>query len=562
MTPFATVRSILLAITIAAGTITAQVLPVKLYGGARSERAYALVQGSDQGFCLAGWTTSFGPGTPNASNVIVTKTDAAGVPLWSRMSVGTNTDEAYSMVRTSDNGYAITGWTRSYGPGTPNKNIFAIKLDPAGNQIWGWVYGGMQDEEAYSIIETRDSGFAITGWTASFGAQPMPNAFVLRLNRQGWPVWFRTYWGIPMHMEDEGHSIVETPDLGFAVAGRMKATTPNNYDPFLLKVDPMGRVQWAEIVPGVTDQEDGWSVALDVSGKLVVSGWTRSFGTNPGVSADAFVARFGLDGSLLWSSTFGWLRGDEQVLDDRSLVATSDGGSAISGLTTSVGPGIPNPNFLILKLNQNGQPMWCRSHPSPYWPGLQTDVGLPIIEQPGGGYAVAGYSDSYNLLGNGDDMVLSTFDLMGNRPVCTESQEPEVESLPWHEWQMVDSAYYISEDTMRLVPVVVRHDSVCYDTTSMGAEEMNHDQTWTMQRNGGELGLRVVRGMVELNIVRSGQLSVELLSISGRQVATLAQGDFTAGRHELGLPLNLAAGLYLVRAQAEGTAATTKAIIY
>jgi hypothetical protein len=538
--------------------MSAQVLPAKLYGGAQSERAYALVEAPDAGYCLAGWTRSFGPGTPNASNVLVTKTDAAGVPVWSRMSIGMNDDEAYSMVRTSDHGYALTGWTRSYGTGIPNKNIFAIKLDNAGNQVWAWVYGGSQDDEAYSIIETQDGGFAITGWTSSFGPQPTPNLFVLKLAPQGWPQWFCAYWAGPMHVEDEGHSIVQTPDQGFAVVGRMKATSPNQYDPFLLKLDPSGNVQWARVVPGQLDEDDAWSVAVDNMGRVLVAGWTRSFGTNPGVTADVFAAQFALDGSLLWSRTYGWPAGDEQVLDDRSLTATADGGCALSGLTTSVGPGIPNPNFLLLKLDANGVPMWCRSHPSPYWPGLQNDVALPMVEQAAGGYAVAGYSNSWNLLGGGDDMMLSTFDALGNRPVCTERQGAPVDSAPWLEWPMTGAACYVTEDTMRLVPVTVRHDSVCYDTASMGAKEMTTDQVRMTNRDG--LGMKVLRGKVELTLARTGRVAVHVFAADGRRAATLADREFGEGRHELALPLSLPAGTYLVRAETERTAVSAKAV--
>lgn len=551
--------SLILSVFVLLGTMSAQVLPVKLYGGAQSERAYALVQNRALGFCLAGWTRSFGPGTPNSSNVLVTKTDPAGIPVWSAMSVGMMDDEAYSMTNTFDQGYALTGWTRSYGPGIPNKNIFVAKLDSSGNQVWAWVFGGLQDDEAYSIVQTQDSGFAVTGWTASFGTTPMPNVFVLKLNSQGWPQWFRAYWGAQMQIEDEGHSIVQTPDMGFAVVGRMKASGPNQYDPFLLKLDPAGNVQWARVVPGALDEDDAWSVAVDHDHRLLVAGWTRSFGSHPGATADAFVARFGLDGSPIWSNTYGLPAGDEKVLDDRSLVATFDGGSAVSGLTTSMGPGLPNPNFLVLKLNANGVPMWVRSHPSPYWPGLQNDVALSMVEQAQTGYAVAGYSNSWNLLGGGDDMMFSTFDALGNRPVCAEEQRVQVESLPWIEWRFTGQSYYLSEDTMRLVRVTVRHDSVCYDTSHTGAREMTNDEA--RMTNPG-IGLRVSRGTVELNLAASGRASVRVLTMDGRLVASLADREFCAGRHLLALPLGLADGLYLVRCEAAGSAATAKVVCY
>ena len=96
--------------------LKAQVLPAMAYGGQEDERAFALVEATNQtGYVLAGWTKSFGAGVPAFSNVLIVKTDTAGIPLWARVSIGLFDDEAHSMNRTTDGGYAITGWTRSFG---------------------------------------------------------------------------------------------------------------------------------------------------------------------------------------------------------------------------------------------------------------------------------------------------------------------------------------------------------------------------------------------------------------------------------------------------------------
>ena len=61
--------------------LKAQLLPVMTYGGPDDERAYALVEATDcNGYVLAGWTKSFGPGTPNFSNALIVKVDSAGIP--------------------------------------------------------------------------------------------------------------------------------------------------------------------------------------------------------------------------------------------------------------------------------------------------------------------------------------------------------------------------------------------------------------------------------------------------------------------------------------------------
>jgi hypothetical protein len=547
---------IAVVLIVGVGVVFAQPLPVCLYGGPQDEQAHALVEGVDPGFCMAGWTKSYGVGTPAKSNVLVVKTDPAGLPMWSVVSTGADDEEALSMVRTHDLAYVLTGWTRSYGPGIPNKNIIVFKLGPTGALLWSRVYGGMADDEAYSIYETIDQGFVITGRTHSFGPAPQPNVFVMKLDPQGMIQWMRTYWMAPNHQEDEGLSIVQTPDTGYAVVGRAKVLGPAVYDPFLLKLDQAGNIQWVLTASGESGNDEARSVAVDMQANICVAGLTRSFGTNPGARDDMFLAQFTLGGAPIFSWTYGWSAGDEQVLDDRSLAATMDGGTVLCGPTTSVGPGIPNPNFLVLKLDPMGMPMWCRSHPSPYDPGLQSDVPLPMLELAGGGYAIAGWSDSYNNLGGGDDFHLATLDPMGNRPVCVEPQEPLLDSMPWGEWAMEDTVCRPEYDTMPFAPIEVLFDSICWDTTGVGIEQ------------GGGVRPRpalAVRGSgsgVELALVRSTVIEVQVFTPDGRQVVRLARREYAAGRHLLALPKRLTAGAYLVCVTGGGRSATAKIVRY
>ena len=40
----------------------------------------------------------------------------------------------------------------------------------ASSEMWSQTYGGTRSDAAYSLIETSDGGFAIAGYTESFGA--------------------------------------------------------------------------------------------------------------------------------------------------------------------------------------------------------------------------------------------------------------------------------------------------------------------------------------------------------------------------------------------------------
>jgi hypothetical protein len=105
---------------------------------------------------------------------------------------------------------------------------------------------------------------------------------------------------------------------------------------------------------------------------------------------------------------------------------------------------------------------------------------------------------------------------------------------------------------MRLVPVQVMCDSVCYeDTLPQGIEEPGKPAP-------GRLSLRVTEGMVELNLVAATRAVVSLYSADGRRVVVLATGELGAGRHELALPAGMSAGTYIVRADARLGSAAVK----
>jgi len=89
--------------------------------------------------------------------------------LWTKTFGGSNIDVGHSVQETNDGGYIIAGYTRSYGT-MSGRNIWLVKTDAQGSEEWNNAYGGNDDEEAYSVQQTSDAGYIIAGYTKSFGA--------------------------------------------------------------------------------------------------------------------------------------------------------------------------------------------------------------------------------------------------------------------------------------------------------------------------------------------------------------------------------------------------------
>lgn len=545
--------SIVLLLLMVSLPIKAQVLPVMAYGGQDDERAFALVEATNQdGYVLAGWTKSYGAGTPAFSNVLIVKADSFGIPQWARVSIGLFDDEAHSMTRTSDNGYAITGWTRSFGPGVPDSaNIFVVKIDSAGFWQWGWVYGTPFTEEAYSIIQTMDGGYAVTGWTNLITMNPTirPNIFLMKLDPMGVPIWTAVYW-FPMNLEDEGYSLAEIPiaggTAGYLIAGRAKVFNPTNFDAFVMQTDPNGMpVGLASIVPGPAEDE-AYSV-LWGGQSFLAAGWSNSFSV--GTDADIIVWEDDtVSGTpVIFASHFGWSN-DEKVMDDRSL-SGFPGYWRVSGWTQSAGPGIPNPNFLIIDYDTSG--FSGRVHPSA--PGANTEQAYPMtsVSVADARFAIAGYTNSFGQ--GGDDFHLLTLDGALLRPECV------IDTMPPH-----DSIFILQEPVIGEPNIFEQFEPFLLEDTMVMYTEVCTLQTGVMElpkdSYKDELNVYASFEHVTVQIRGSGWLNASLFDIAGRNVATLAAGMFEKGNHVLSLPKNLGAGVYFVRVNFNGFLKSMKVI--
>jgi hypothetical protein len=546
---------LVLLLFIASLPLKAQVLPVMAYGGQEDERAFALVEATNQtGYVLAGWTKSFGASAPAFSNVLIVKTDTLGIPQWSRVSVGLFDDEAHSMVHTSDGGYAITGWTRSFGPGHPDSlNIFVVKIDAAGVWQWGWVYGSPFSEEAHSIIQTMDGGYALTGWTNLITVNPTvrPNIFLLKLDPMGVPMWTGIYW-FPMNLEDEGYSLAEIPiaggTAGYLIAGRAKVFNPTNFDAFVMQTDPQGMpVSLASIVPG-PGEDEAYSV-LWGGQTFMAAGWSNSFSV--GTDADIIVWEDDtVSGTpVIFADHFGWSN-DEKVMDDRSLIGFP-GYWRVCGWTHSVGPGIPNPNFLIIDYDTSG--FSGRVHPSA--PGANAEQAYPMtsVSVADARFAIAGFTNSFGQ--GGDDFHLLTLDGALLRPECVIDTMPPHDSIFVLQEPVMGEPNYLEQfEPFPLEDTMVMYTRIC--TLQTGVMELPKEELKDDSR------ISVSFEKVTLQIGHSGWLVSNLYDITGRKVASLAQGMYEAGTHSLVLPKNIGTGVYFVRVEFDGVVKSTKVIRY
>ena len=95
------------------------------------------------------------------------KIDQVGDSLWLRTFEKEGHGRWRSLIETFDGGFALAGFTSEPGD---QYDFWLMRTAVNGDSLWSVVFGGMNSDDCYSIIQTADSGFALGGYTESFGA--------------------------------------------------------------------------------------------------------------------------------------------------------------------------------------------------------------------------------------------------------------------------------------------------------------------------------------------------------------------------------------------------------
>jgi hypothetical protein len=334
----------------------------KTYGEAGDDVAYSVVQTSDGGYALAGYTNSSGAG---GYDFWLVKTDSGGNMQWNQTYGGLGNDYAYSVVQTSEGGYALAGYTNSSGAG--GYDFWLVKTDSGGNMQWSQTYGGAFNDVAYSVVQTSDGGYALAG----------SDFWLVKTDSGGNMQWSQTYGGV---FYEEAYSVVQTSDGGYALAGY--TYDGHIWEFWLVKTNSSGDMQWNQAY-GRATQDMAYSVVQTSDGGYALAGY--AYPSSAGGS-DSWLVKTNSSGDMQWNQTYEG--GAFPWNFAYSLCKTSDGGYALAGTTSFPYPG--RDDFWLVKTDSGGNMQWNQTYG-----GALDDVAYSVVQTSDGGYALAGYTNSY-----------------------------------------------------------------------------------------------------------------------------------------------------------------------
>ncbi|MEO0181620.1 MAG: hypothetical protein ABIM74_06075 [candidate division WOR-3 bacterium] len=391
-----------------------QTLFAKAYGEEGVERLHSICQTQDGGYILSGRSNSFSSGD---DDVFILKIDKVGNLIWARTYGGPDADIGNIGTLTEDGGYLLLGETRSFGQG--ENDVLILKVNQNGDVEWAETFGSPGYDAGISVIQAHDGGYVITGytgfgagavdllalkigpdgafhWARSFGGPGFDlgvliirtedgyaisgsewgsgllggwNAYVLRLDVAGNPLWARLYGS---GSDEQAQGIAQAPDGGFVFAGYTSVLGPQDY--LVMKLSPAGDPMWAKAFGGESDDQ-AYPIIRASDGGFVVAGYACSF-----EGMDFLILKLKESGDLEWARGFGgyW---EEAAYN---MIQTQDAGLAIVGFTVSYGAG--NEEAAVLKIDPQGNYPECvverTPNETPIMPLFVDYPNMTVIDEP------------------------------------------------------------------------------------------------------------------------------------------------------------------------------------
>ncbi len=317
---------------------------VKFYGGPAENKVVAITRTFDNGYLIAGHTSSlyyaFYPyliRTDSIGDTLWTTTKLSPIPILNPGDYGNG--GCTDVIEARDSSIYILSQVADYDTATV---FFLCKLQLGGDTIWTskfkWNFLG---PDLYRLSEDLDGNILLPG-RIHYSLQPTftCGASLIKTDTTGDTLWVRQY---PFYTNNSGFtSVVQTSDSGYFLTG-VTYWGAGNTNCYFVRTNAFGDTLWTLDYGGPAN-DGGWGILSSGNGYLL-AGNTFSFGVG---SSDVFMLKLDTGGNVQWQRTFGGQNFD----NGNSVLQTTDGGYIICGFETSFGNG--NGNIYLIKTDSTG----------------------------------------------------------------------------------------------------------------------------------------------------------------------------------------------------------------
>ena len=271
----------------------------KSLGGTNSDFAYSIQQTTDGGYIVAGESYSNDGdvtghhGTTSYSDYWIVKLNNVGDIEWQKSLGGTGYEAASTIQQTKDGGFIVAGYSASNDGDVTGHHgqaykydYWIVKLSSVGEIEWQKSFGGTENDAAWSIIQTKEGGFIVAGWsysndgdaTGHHGTTGNYDSWIVKLNNIGSIEWKKSLGGSG---DDEAYSIIQTKDEGYIIASYSRSNdgdvTSNHgsWDNWIVKLNSTGDIEWQKSFGG-TNSDYAFSIKQTTDDGYIVAGASNS----------------------------------------------------------------------------------------------------------------------------------------------------------------------------------------------------------------------------------------------------------------------------------------------
>ncbi len=197
-------------------------------GTINPESGYGILAASDGSIVVVGrcFPLGFGGAQP-----FVIKYDSNGNVIWNKYFTSHDDSDFFvpSDMVEANGGYVISGYTDTSNGS--NKGSFLTKISTSGNHQWTRIIGTPGNDNGYSMEKTSDGGFIISG--IYFGSTAA--AFITKTDSSGVPVW---YSRSTTPGNSYSYGVIQLNNGTYISAGNTDAV--DGTDIFLIQLDAIG----------------------------------------------------------------------------------------------------------------------------------------------------------------------------------------------------------------------------------------------------------------------------------------------------------------------------------
>lgn len=349
----------------------------KTFGGTEYDSAYKVIPGNTGGYLISGSTKSYGAGE---GDVWIIKVDENGDEQWNQTIGGNYEDRVAAVIPGNTGGYVISGTSSN---GAEGRDAWIIKFGEDGNELWRKSISGNGSASSAKVIPGNTGGYVVTGYTASSDAEG-GDVWVFKMDEDGNELWDKTLGSTIYGYSD---FIIPGNNGGYLIVGTTSSNGSKGADTWIVKIDEDGTELWNNTV-GTSKDDWASSVIAGNNNEYVIVGTSQS-DESEYFDHDAWLIKIDEDGDVTLNQNLG---GEEFDITAYSVVQGNDGGYVITGFVYANPDG--DINAWIIKIDENGAELWAQTYGDNNFFDLTHSFAQSIIPGNNGEYLIIGTTDN------------------------------------------------------------------------------------------------------------------------------------------------------------------------